>query len=181
MIFSLLLMLSLTCVAPNIEHMIIIKEEPILDPKVVKRNNELDKFIKSIGFIESSNDWTSINDYNCFGEFNFSYPTLKSLGYEHITPEEFKNNPMIFPKELQYEVMKKLIKRNEKLLHDYMIYIGCTIDSIKITKAGMIAGSHLGGAGSVQKYLSSNGTINATDMYGTKVSDYIKRFSSYNF
>jgi hypothetical protein len=49
-----------------------------------------------------------------------------------------------------------------------------------ITKSGMIAASHLGGAGSLQKFLDSNGRINRKDVLGTSISDYLKRFRFYD-
>jgi hypothetical protein len=44
----------------------------------------------------------------------------------------------------------------------------------------MIAASHLGGAGSLQKYLNSNGKINKKDLFGTSIYDYLKTFSFYD-
>jgi hypothetical protein len=44
----------------------------------------------------------------------------------------------------------------------------------------MIAASHLGGAGSLQKFLDSNGRINRKDVLGTSISGYLKRFRFYD-
>jgi len=44
----------------------------------------------------------------------------------------------------------------------------------------MIAASHLGGAGSLQKYLDSGGMINRKDVLGTSISDYLKKFRYYD-
>ena len=81
---------------------------------------------------------------------------------------------------MQLKALKTLIKVNLLLLNDYEHYVGDTINGIRITKSGMIAASHLGGAGSLQKYLSSNGVINRADLFGTSISDYLKRFSYYD-
>jgi hypothetical protein len=44
----------------------------------------------------------------------------------------------------------------------------------------MIAASHLGGAGSLEKFLNSNGRINKKDVLGTSIFDYLKKFSYYD-
>ena len=63
---------------------------------------------------------------------------------------------------------------------DYEHFIGDTIKGVIITKSGMIAASHLGGAGSLQKFLNSNGMVNKRDILGTSIYDYLKKFSSYD-
>jgi hypothetical protein len=63
---------------------------------------------------------------------------------------------------------------------DYEHFIGDSINGVVITKSGMIAASHLGGAGSLQKFLDSNGRINRKDVLGTSISGYLKRFRFYD-
>lgn len=140
---------------------------------------ELSLFIDHLGYKESGNDWTTINGINCFGEWQFAYGTLKHLGYGHITPEKFKQDSSIFPRELQLKVLKTLIQINELSLGSYKGFIGKTINGVPITKGGLLAGMHLGGSRGVKIYLSSNGIIDSKDMYGTKISDYIREFSMY--
>jgi len=141
---------------------------------------EFDLFTDHLGYKESRNNWMIANSINCIGEWQFAYRTLKHLGYGHITPSKFKTDPSIFPRELQLVVLKELIKVNELELQPYVEYIGLTINGTIITKAGLLAGCHLGGIGSVRKYLTSFGVIDKKDAYGTKISDYIKEFSLYN-
>lgn len=150
---------------------------------------ELTMFVEHLGYKESRNDWTIINTINCFGEWQFSHSTLKHLGYGHITPEAFKNDPNIFPRELQLEVLKILMSVNEMSLSQpvykdvpvkYEDFIGMEINGIPITKAGLLAGMHLGGLGGIKLFLLSNGRVDKKDAYGTKVSDYIKEFSIYH-
>jgi hypothetical protein len=78
------------------------------------------------------------------------------------------------------EALKTLIKVNLTILMDYEHFIGDTIKGVVISKSGMIAASHLGGAGSLQKFLDSNGRINKRDILGTSIYDYLKRFCSYD-
>ena len=140
---------------------------------------ELDLFSEHLGWKESRNNWKVINSINCMGQFQFHPMTLKRLGYEHITPSAFRQDANIFPQELQKECLKLLIEINTRDLKRYQKYFDTTIKGIHITKAGLLAGMHLGGLGSVKAFLLSNGAVDKQDAYGTKISDYIKEFSVY--
>jgi hypothetical protein len=140
---------------------------------------EFTLFVNHLGYKESRNDWKVINSINCIGEFQFAYNTLKHLGYAYITPSKFKTDPSIFPRELQLKVLMELIRVNEIELIECNIYIGKVINGAVITKAGLLGACHLGGFGSVYLYLTSNGVIDKQDIYGTKISDYVKEFNIY--
>lgn len=146
----------------------------------IKYNEQLDMFINHLGYKESGNNWKIVNDINCLGEWQFSESTLKHLGYEHITAETFKSDSSIFPRKLQLEILKTYMKINELSLKPYEKYIGTEINGIPITKSGLLAGSHLGGVGSIKLFIESNGFIDKEDLYGTKISNYIKEFSIYD-
>lgn len=68
--------------------------------------------------------------------------------------------------------MRNLFKRRK-----YSKYLGRTINGIEITISGLVAGAHLKGIGGVRKFLK--GKDNA-DAYGTKISEYIKKFGGYD-
>lgn len=176
-----LMFLFRVCVAPvlNSFHQKDIIERATYEYHNWEYEQELELFIDHLGYKESGNDWTIINDINCFGEWQFAYGTLKHLGYGHITPEKFRMDPSIFPRELQIEVLKILIKINMISISTYNGFIGKTIKGVPITKGGLIAGMHLGGSQGVKMYLASNGAIDKDDAYGTKISDYIREFSIY--
>jgi len=142
--------------------------------------NQLELFINYLGYKESRNDWTIINTINCFGEWQFTHSTLEYLGYGYITPENFKRDPSIFPRELQLKVLKILIEVNELSIEQYDDVIGDTINGIPITKSGLLAAAHLGGVGGIKLFIMSNGNIDKEDAYGTKISDYIKEFCVYD-
>lgn len=141
--------------------------------------SEFSRFVNDLGHRESGNNWLSVNRIGCFGEWQFAESTLKYLGFRHITLKKFKANPNIFPKELQLKALMTLIEVNQGYLEDYEHYIGHSIIGIEITRAGMIAASHLGGAGSLKKFLDSNGKINKKDIFGTSIHDYLYKFSNY--
>jgi hypothetical protein len=142
--------------------------------------SELSRFVKDLGYRESGNNWMSINLIGCFGEWQFAESTLKYLGFTKITLKKFRAHPDIFPRDLQLEALKTLIKVNLALLSDYEHFIGDSIRGIPITRSGMIAAAHLGGAGTLQKFLSTRGSIDRQDVLGTSISDYLKEFCSYD-
>jgi hypothetical protein len=178
----LLIIISRICSAPNIDFRLRLLTIRSLSEIITEKyhESELTRFINDLGFRESRNNWLSVNLIGCFGEWQFHEATLKYLGYRKITLKKFRENPNIFPPELQLKALKTLIKVNLSLLEDYEYYIGITIHGVKITKSGMIAASHLGGAGSLQKFLNSNGLIDRKDILGTSISDYLKDFSYYD-
>mgnify|MGYP001584482943 CR=1 FL=1 len=142
------------------------------------RKIEFERFRDDLRFSESP-DWKKINSIGCMGWFQFQQATLDYLGYGYITPERFSKFPEIFPKELQVELFTDLIGCNEIALKDYMIYIGSTINGVTITKSGLLAGSHLGGANGVILFLESNGTENNRDINRTSIADYLRKFQGY--
>jgi hypothetical protein len=178
----LIIFISHICSAPNLDFRIgAINYRSLYD--ILGREyheSELSKFINDLGSRESGNNWLCINKIGCFGEWQFDESTLKFLGYRTVTLKKFKANPEIFPRELQLKALKTLIQVNLTLLMDYEHFIGDTIKGVVITKSGMIAASHLGGAGSLQNFLDSDGRINKKDIFGTSIYDYLKKFSSYD-
>lgn len=142
---------------------------------------EFDRFIKDLGYRESANNWKCVNFIGCFGEWQFAESTLHYLGFKQVTLKKFRSDPDIFPPHLQRKALESLIKVNLFLMKECDRFIGDTIKGIPITKPGMIAAAHLGGARSVRLYLSSGGKIDKADALGTRVSDYMLKFAFYDF
>ena len=170
------------CSAPSIGFRLGLLKFRSVTEIITKKHHEKEfsRFIHDLGYKESGNNWQSINLIGCFGEWQFEESTLKYLGYRTITLRKFKTNPEVFPRELQLKALKTLIRVNLLHLIDYEHFIGDSINGVVITKSGMIAASHLGGAGSVQKFLNSNGRMNSKDVLGTSICDYLKRFRNYD-
>ena len=170
------------CSAPNIDFRLVTFKIRSFSELVYKKHHESEfsRFISDLGHSESGNNWLSVNQIGCFGEWQFEESTLKYLGYRTITLKKFKTDPEIFPRELQMRVLRTLIRVNSMHLHKYEHFIGNSINGVVITKSGMIAASHLGGAGSLQKFLKSNGSINRKDVLGTSILDYLKKFRYYD-
>jgi hypothetical protein len=178
----LFIIISHICSAPAIDFRLKAVRFRSVSDYVQKKHyeSEFSRFINDLGRKESGNNWLCINRIGCFGEWQFSERTLRYLGYKKITLRKFKANPEIFPRELQKGALIALIKVNQFYLKDFQHFIGDSIKGITITKSGMIAASHLGGAGSLKKYLRSDGRINNKDILGTSIADYLTKFSSYD-
>jgi hypothetical protein len=178
----LFLFISHICSAPDFDFRLGMLKFRVLSSFFLEKyhESEFSRFINDLGYSESGNNWQCINRIGCFGEWQFDESTLKYLGYRKITLKRFKSNPGIFPRDLQLKALKTLIKVNQIILMDYEHIIGDSVNGVVITKAGMIAASHLGGAGSLEKFLDSNGKINRSDVLGTSIYDYLKKFSFYD-
>lgn len=178
----LLFFVSVICSAPVADFRLRLSKLSLISSEIDRKyhDSEFSRFMNDLGYRESGNNWLSVNRIGCFGEWQFAESTLRYLGFRKITLKKFKADPYIFPRELQAEALKALIKVNLVYLQDYEHFKGKSIKGILITKSGMIAASHLGGAGSLKKFLNTNGRINKKDAFGTSISDYLKKFSSYN-
>lgn len=176
------ILVSHICTAPTVDFRLKLLKFRSITEYVEKRYHESEflRFIDDLGYRESGNNWLSINRIGCFGEWQFAESTLQYLGYRSITLRKFRKNPKIFPRELQMKALRTLIKVNLAYLTNYENFVGDSVKGITISKSGMIAASHLGGAGSLKKFLNSKGEINNKDAFGTSISDYLKLFCHYN-
>ncbi|HAX93777.1 MAG TPA: hypothetical protein DCY25_07520 [Bacteroidales bacterium] len=183
----LYLMLFFMCLASGasaptkgyaLRRMMIVDATRMWDKKY--RASEFERFIDDLGKRESGNNWLSVNCIGCFGEWQFKESTVQYLGFKQVTLKKFKKNPEIFPPALQRSALESLIKVNMALLKDYERYIGLTINGVTVTRSGMIAAAHLGGAKSVRLFLTSGGRLDKKDTLGTAISNYMKKFSFYD-
>jgi hypothetical protein len=115
------------------------------------------------------------------GKYQFGNAALADIGLSRITTKRFRRNRYIFPIHLQEKAVVRYIDFNSKLLRKHMKYIGCTMQGVYITKSGMLAAAHLGGAGNVIDFLESEGTDDFEDGNDTKLSSYLEEFSNYKF
>jgi len=142
--------------------------------------HEFDRFLNDLGHYESNNNWKICNPYGYMGEWQLGKAALKDIGYSHIDFKDFKKDPTIFPRSEQKKAVTKLINLNIKYLGNAIDnYKGKTIKGVKITTSGLIAASHLAGAGGVKLFLATSGNVNPTDINGTSVLTYLKRFKGY--
>ena len=71
--------------------------------------------------------------------------------------------------------MKELTNYTRKLIKKYE---GKYLHGIYITESGVLAASHLGGAGNVKKWFRKGEVFR--DAIGTSITSYMKQFSGYN-
>jgi hypothetical protein len=130
-------------------------------------------FKEAVGFKESNNHYSKVNTLGYMGKYQFGASTLKTVGVHDSS--NFLGNP-----KLQEKAFVALIKRNKsELSAEIKKYSGKTVGGVKVTESGILAAAHLGGAGSVKKFLKSNGTRQSADAYGSTVKGYMKKFGGY--
>ena len=131
-------------------------------------------FKEALAFRESAGNYFIINTLGYIGKYQFGIGTLQLMGVYNAT--QFLNDPS-----LQEKVFHTNIARNKWILRKDIAYFeGRRIKGITISESGILAAAHLAGPGNVRKYLRSYGKKDVQDAYGTKISDYIARFSGYD-
>jgi hypothetical protein len=128
---------------------------------------------EAIAHKESQGKYRKINTLGYLGKYQFGMETLKSIGINDST--SFINNP-----KLQEKAFVALLSKNKYELRDYISYFeGKVVDGVKITESGILAAAHLGGSGSVKRFLNSNGEKKCKDDYGTSVRTYLRDFGGF--
>lgn len=128
---------------------------------------------EAIAFKESQGQYKKINSLGYLGKYQFGMETLKTIG---ITDSlRFINSPR-----LQEKAFVALLSKNKWELKDYIEkFDGKIVDGVKITESGILAAAHLGGAGSVKRFLDTDGKRKCKDDYGTSVRTYMRDFGNY--
>lgn len=154
-----------------------------VEEKLLADNYKVTPITKSKSFIEfkealaereSSGEYLAVNSYGYLGKYQFGKETLKTIGIKNT--KEFLKNP-----EMQEKAFVALLKMNKWILRkEISKYQGKKVGNVLITESGILAAAHLGGAGAVQDYLRSNGSVSFSDGYGTNVKHYIKKFAGYD-
>ena len=147
-----------------------------LQQQTVKtKKTDLVVFLDTLGFKESTNDYTRVNKWGHLGKYQFSKKTLRGLGYK-VTPQQFLDNP-----ELQEQAVRDLLIENKRIMRKFITkYEGIIINGITITESGILAATHLVGPRAVKRYLNSNGKRIKKDALGTSIEDYMKLMGGYN-
>lgn len=137
----------------------------------IKKYIEYNRFTKDLGFAESTNIWDTTNTIGALGEWQFMWAAREITGYGHITYQEFKDNPEIWPRKEQKFAMDSLIKINEKSLKRQIKKYG--------NKSGILAAAHIAGPEGVKGYFKKG--YNPADKNGTRLTDYLNKFKGYEF
>ncbi|MCX6171218.1 MAG: peptidoglycan-binding protein LysM [Flavobacterium sp.] len=128
---------------------------------------------EAIAHKESQSNYRKINSLGYLGKYQFGIQTLKTIGIKDSMA--FLNNPT-----LQEKAFITLLSKNKYELKAYINYFeGKLVDGVKITESGILAAAHLGGTGSVKRFLNSNGEKKCKDDYGTSVRTYLRDFGGF--
>ena len=131
-------------------------------------------FKEALAFKESQGKYNRINTLGYLGKYQFGKSTLKRF-------KIYNTNHFLKDAQLQEDAFLALCSVNKWILkRDIKRSVGKKINGIKITESGILAAAHLAGAGSVKKYLRSNGSVGFTDAYGTNIEYYLKKFAGYD-
>lgn len=128
---------------------------------------------EAIAHKESQSNYGKINSLGYLGKYQFGIETLRAIGIKDSMA--FLNNPT-----LQEKAFITLLSKNKYELKAYINYFeGKLVDGVKITESGILAAAHLGGTGSVKRFLNSNGEKKCKDDYGTSVRTYLRDFGGF--
>jgi hypothetical protein len=131
-------------------------------------------FKQRLAFKESGGVLDRVNPFGYMGKYQFGRSTLRTVGIYDF--QEFLKNSV-----WQEKAFNALIAINKwELRNEIPKYCGRVINGVEITESGLLAAAHLGGAGSVRKYLRSNGRNGFKDGFGTSLNSYIKKFGGYD-
>jgi hypothetical protein len=131
-------------------------------------------FKEAVGFKESQGRYSVINSYGYMGKYQFGKSTLSLIGVYNMS--DFIKNP-----DIQEKAFEANLSRNKWVLRrDIKRFSGKVIGGVKVTESGILAAAHLGGPGSVKKFLRSYGQNVFSDAFGSSVRFYMKKFGGYD-
>lgn len=165
-----------------------------------------EKYREAIKLRESSGNYKVVNSFGFLGAYQMGKPRLWDCGYSidgyrphfakvgdlkdynvvAITKKDYLNNELLQDEIFRQSVID-LMSRIEKsklclsVLGEFYYYDPISKENKKIdnvTISGLIAGAHLKGYGGLKSFLREKNVT--TDGYGTKITEYIERFSGYN-
>lgn len=114
------------------------------------------------------------------GAYQFSDARLRD--FKKDTGKTFTRDEFLRDPKLQAEVMDW----HEADIMNYVMdngldyYIGQNVGGVEIDPAALTAMAHLGGRLGMREFLETRGQYDPADDFGTKISDYGKKFSGLN-
>jgi hypothetical protein len=128
---------------------------------------------EAIAFKESQGKYKKINEIGYMGKYQFGIETLKTIGiFDSLS---FLNSPKMQEKAF----VALLAKKKWELKDEIAEYEGNIVGGVRVTESGILAAAHLGGVGSVKRFLKTNGARKCRDQNGASVKSYMKDFGGY--
>lgn len=160
-------------------------------------SNTFAAFLVALKMMESGGDYQSVNTLNFIGAYQFGEAALTDLGYVRYDGNAYDNNygGGFTGKGGVRSVRDFLTNQKEqdraaqdwmKLMWSYIElnridhYEGYRVGDTTLTASGMLAASHLLGAGALKEFIETNGQADLRDPYGTPLKQYINQFGGYS-
>lgn len=136
----------------------------------------LKEFLNSLGYFESQNKYTVVNELGMLGRYQFDPRTIRNLGFK-VSQKQFLNS-----KKLQDTVMVAYMRENRRELKPLIKkFSGKVVRGVHVTESGILAAAHLAGSAGVWSWFYphkySYGTV---DKNGASVKLYMKKFAGYD-
>lgn len=157
-----------------------------------------DEYFSALGHRESGGDYSAVNQFGYIGKYQFGEAALITCRFYETDGSRKNDWQGSWSTEAQArgvnskdsflttgDFQEFAIRRFNEIQWAGIVslgltqYIGKTVGGIKMTRAGMIGGSHLLGAGNLRKFLVSDGSNAPKDGNGVPITEYIQLFSKY--
>jgi Transglycosylase SLT domain len=146
----------------------------VSEATLLSKPSGMELFLQAIAYRESKGNHRVVNPFGMMGKYQFSKTTLRLLRKD-VSPNQFLRNPAI-----QDTVMIMYLKVNNEILDKFITrYDGKTFKGVSVTRSGVLAAAHLGGAGSVIAWFKNDSYTGLVDANGTSIREYMMTFANY--
>lgn len=162
-----------------------------VDEDINVNKKTFQEFRQALGEKESACGYDVVNPYGYMGKYQIGGLALQDIGFKDAegkwteeagkygvkSDNDFLNNPNA--QEVAFDL---IIKNNLKYIENYGLdkYLNQTVDGVFITESGLVAASHLVGAGGLNKAFENGDLDSVKDGNGVSAKDYIQLFGGYD-
>jgi Ca2+-binding RTX toxin-like protein len=154
-------------------------------------------FLGALRMRESSDNYQTVNTFNFLGAYQFGEAALIDLGFVRHDGDAYDNNygggwtgrfgvtsvtGFLRNQQAQDQAANEWLE----LMWNYIKaqglddYAWTTVGDVYLTPSGMLAGAHLLGVGALDRFITSGGSADLRDAYGTPIRSYITEFADYD-
>ncbi len=160
-------------------------------------SNTFAAFLIALKLAESGGNYQAVNTLNFLGAYQFGEAALIDLGYVRRDSDVYDNDfgggwtgkngirsiqGFLQNEREQDRAAQKWMRVMWSYIeyHDIDGYAWGTVGGTQLTTSGMLAASHLLGAGALKEYIESDGQLDLRDPYGMPLSAYIAKLGGYD-
>lgn len=148
--------------------------EDYRDNNIPFTGNHFIGYKEALAFRESQGRYNIVNTLGYMGKYQFGKAALRTVG---VT----QHNKFLHDAPLQERAFMALTAKNKWLLREEIAaFEGKVVGGIRVTESGILAAAHLGGPGSVKRFLRTQGNRHSKDNYGTSIRTYMRKFGGYD-